>query len=268
MALGDAKKAKRWVDHWRTIYPDEADYIIKWLACRGQRPGVKINHALLLGSEEQGVGKDTLLHGRPARRLVPAISRWSSPSGCSANIPTSSVRDLQISEIKDTSTGDGERVDRFALYDRVKDLIAAPPPVLHYVDKYQRGYDVTNCVGVVMTSNHELGSIYIPDADRRLFVAGRPSTARARSPTSIGKNSGTGTSLKAASATSRPICTRSTSPTSTPRPGRRRPTRGDGWCRQTSRSKRMSSPTPSTRSKSPTRSSSRSWSRATSTWNG
>ena len=78
---------------------------------------------------------------------------------------------LQISEIKDTATGDGDHIDRFSLYDHLKDLIAAPPPVLHYVDKYQRGYDVTNCVGVVMTTNHELGSIYIPDVDRRLFVA-------------------------------------------------------------------------------------------------
>ena len=78
---------------------------------------------------------------------------------------------LHISEIKDTANDDGEHIDRFSLYDHLKDLIAAPPPVLHYVDKYQRGYDVTNCVGVVMTTNHELGSIYIPDTDRRLFVA-------------------------------------------------------------------------------------------------
>jgi hypothetical protein len=78
---------------------------------------------------------------------------------------------LQISEIKDTATGDGDHIDRFSLYDRLKDLIAAPPLVLHYTDKYQRGYDVTNCVGVVMTTNHELGSIYVPDVDRRLYVA-------------------------------------------------------------------------------------------------
>src|SRR3954463_4832191 len=42
LVLGDPKKAKRWVDHWHAIYPDEADYVIKWLACRAQRPGVKI----------------------------------------------------------------------------------------------------------------------------------------------------------------------------------------------------------------------------------
>ena len=171
LPLGDSSKAGRWVDHWRTIYPDNADYIIKWLAHRVQHPGVKINHALLLGSEEQGVGKDTLLMGalyatgggnfnvvKPKRLL----SNYSNYVNCVV---------LHISEIKDTVTGDGDHVDRFALYDHLKDLIAAPPPVLHYSDKYKRGYDVTNCVGVVMTTNSKLGSIYVPDVDRRLYVA-------------------------------------------------------------------------------------------------
>lgn len=159
LASGDAKEAQRWVDHWHTVYPDEADYILKWLACRVQNPGVKINHALLLGSEEQGIGKDTLLTGAmyatgagnfqvvEPRRL---LSQYSNFVRCVI---------LQVSEIKDTSTSDGDYINRFALYDHLKDLIAAPPPVLHYADKYQRGYNVTNCVGVVMTTNHELGSI-------------------------------------------------------------------------------------------------------------
>ena len=75
LVLGDPGKAKRWVDHWHTIYPDEADYIIKWLAYRVQRPGVKINHALLLGSEKQGIGKDTLLMGALHTRSVPATTQ-------------------------------------------------------------------------------------------------------------------------------------------------------------------------------------------------
>jgi hypothetical protein len=83
LPLGDPSKAKRWVEHWHKIYPNDADYIIKWLAYRVQYPGVKINHALLSGSEEQGVGKDTLLMGA-LYAPVPAISKQSSPSDCSA----------------------------------------------------------------------------------------------------------------------------------------------------------------------------------------
>jgi hypothetical protein len=171
LPLGDPDKAKRWVEHWHKIYPDNAAHIIKWLAYRVQYPGVKINHALLIGSAEQGVGKDTLLMGAlyatgggnfkvvEPKRLLSNYSNYVK------------FVILQISEIKDTGTADGDHIDRFSLYDHLKDLIAAPPPVLHYVDKYLRGYDVTNCVGVVMTTNHGLGSIFVPDTDRRLYVA-------------------------------------------------------------------------------------------------
>src|SRR5262249_4196265 len=39
--LGDPAKAQRWVDHWKLLYPDDANHIIAWLACRVQRPGDK-----------------------------------------------------------------------------------------------------------------------------------------------------------------------------------------------------------------------------------
>ena len=70
---GDPSKAKRWVDHWHVIYPNEADYILKWLSHRAQYPGVKINHGLLLGSKEQGVGKDSLMQA-VSTRWAPAIT--------------------------------------------------------------------------------------------------------------------------------------------------------------------------------------------------
>ena len=254
LVLGDPTKAKRWVDHWHTIYPDDADHIIKWLAYRVQHPGVKINHALLLGSEEQGVGKDTLLMGalyatgggnlqvvEPKRLL----SNYSNFVKCVI---------LQISEIKDTATGDGEHIDRFSLYDRLKDLIAAPPLVLHYVDKYQRGYDVTNCVGVVMTTNHELGSIYVPDTDRRLFVAWTDFDGKEAFSDQYWKEllalvrvRGRLRSRRGLSAHARPLRLQPQGPAAANR------RRGNRWCGTTSRSRRTSSPTPSTRSDGPTR---------------
>src|SRR5262249_26513815 len=57
---GDATKAGPWLEHVHRIYPDDANHIIVWLAHRVQRPGEKINHALVLGGL-QGIGKDTLL---------------------------------------------------------------------------------------------------------------------------------------------------------------------------------------------------------------
>jgi len=40
---GDASKAAPWVDHLRSVYPDDSDHLIAWLAHRVQCPGEKIN---------------------------------------------------------------------------------------------------------------------------------------------------------------------------------------------------------------------------------
>src|SRR5262245_46830455 len=60
IAPGNADEAGPWVDHANSVFGDDANHIIKWLAHRVQRPQEKINHALVLGGN-QGIGKDTLL---------------------------------------------------------------------------------------------------------------------------------------------------------------------------------------------------------------
>ena len=55
--LGDPTKAGVWVDH--TVYPNDADHIIKWNAHRLQHLEIKINHARVLGGN-MGIGKDTM----------------------------------------------------------------------------------------------------------------------------------------------------------------------------------------------------------------
>ena len=70
-------------------------------------------------------------------------------------------------------------INRFLSYCRVRTvpsktvLIHAGdlPDVLYYVDKYQRGYNVANCLGLVFTTNYSRDSLYIPPGDRRFFVA-------------------------------------------------------------------------------------------------
>jgi DNA polymerase len=68
---GDATQARRWVEHWHAIYPDDADHAIAWLASRVQHPEVKINHAIVLGGAPK-IGKDTLLE--PVKR---AVGEWN-----------------------------------------------------------------------------------------------------------------------------------------------------------------------------------------------
>lgn len=162
---GDAAQASRWVDHIRRVYPTEADHIVRWFAHRVQRPGEKVNHALVLGGG-QGIGKDTLLE--PVKY---AVGPWNfadvSPShllGRFNGFVKSVI--LRVSEARDL--GD---MDRFAFYDHMKIYTAAPPDVLRCDEKNLREYSVMNVCGVIITSNHKSDGIYLPVDDRRHFVA-------------------------------------------------------------------------------------------------
>ena len=165
IAPGDPAGAGPWLDHIRKVYPNEANHIVLWLAHRVQRPGEKVNHALVMGGA-QGIGKDTLLE--PVKY---AIGPWNmqevSPAALLGrfNGYVKSVI-LRVSEARDL----GE-MDRFAFYDHMKVYTAAPPDVLRCDEKNLREYAVMNCCGVIITTNHKADGIYLPADDRRHFVA-------------------------------------------------------------------------------------------------
>src|SRR5690606_26266840 len=147
------------------IYPDAWEHIERWLAHRVQRPGEKINHALVLGGK-QGIGKDSLLE--PVKQAVghwnwsevsPAVMLQSFNAWCRAVV-------VRISEARDL--GD---VDRFKFYEHSKTYIVAPPDVLTVNEKHVKQYAVFNVCGVVITTNHRTDGIYLPADDRRHFVA-------------------------------------------------------------------------------------------------
>jgi hypothetical protein len=166
--LGDPNLASRWVDHVRRVYPEDADHIIKWLAHRRQRPGEKVNHALVLGGNH-GIGKDTILEP-----VIRALGPWNcnevSPGqvlGRFNGFARSVI--LRISEARDL----GE-LDRFAFYDHSKTITAAPPMMLRVDEKNRQEYLVPNVCGVIVTTNHKTDGIYLPQDDRRHFVAWSP----------------------------------------------------------------------------------------------
>lgn len=165
MIIGDPAQAAPWRDHLRSTYPEAAAHIECWLAHRIQRPGQKINHALVLGGL-QGIGKDTLLE--PVKY---AVGPWNwqeiSPSQMLGRF-NSWVKSIvvRVSEARDL--GD---VDRFAFYDHSKAYIAAPPDVIRVDEKNLREHPVFNVTGVIITTNHKTDGIYLPSDDRRHFVA-------------------------------------------------------------------------------------------------
>jgi hypothetical protein len=168
---GDAAMAGPWCDHLRRIYPDDADHIEQWLAHRVQFPGVKLNHALVLGGAP-GIGKDTILE--PVKT---AVGPWNwqeiSPAQMLGRFNgwTKGVV-VRISEARDL--GD---VDRFAFYDHSKVYIAAPPDVLRVDEKNLREHYIPNVCGVVITTNHKTDGLYLTADDRRHYVAWSPATA-------------------------------------------------------------------------------------------
>jgi hypothetical protein len=163
--LGDRAKAKPWLEHGEKLYGEDfAKHICPWLAHRVQRPGEKINHALVLGGPP-GIGKDSLLE--PVKQ---AVGPWNfsevSPRqvlGRFNGFLKSVI--LRISEARDL----GE-VDRFQFYDATKSLMAAPPDVLRVDEKNLKEYSIFNLCGVTITTNHKTDGLYLPSDDRRHLV--------------------------------------------------------------------------------------------------
>jgi Family of unknown function (DUF5906) len=163
---GDPTKAGLWLDHVKKVFPDDANHIITWCAHRVQHPEVKTNHSLLLASEEQGIGKDTIME--PVKR---AVGPWNfqeiSPQQLMERFNgfLKSII-LRINEARDL--GD---INRFQFYDHMKAITASPPDVLRIDEKNRREYNILNCVGVVITTNYKTTGLYLPAEDRRTYVA-------------------------------------------------------------------------------------------------
>ena len=164
IAAGDASKAGPWIDHVHRVYPDEAEHLFDWLAHRIQKPGIKCNHAIVMGGN-QGVGKDTILEPVKA-----AIGPWNfediGPSAAMGRFNgfLKSVI-LRISEARDLGVN-----DRYGFYDRTKTWIAAPPDVHRIDEKNRREYAAFNVCGVIITTNRKDG-LHLESDDRRHFVA-------------------------------------------------------------------------------------------------
>lgn len=161
---GDPSLATPWLDLLRFVYPNDWEHMVKWFAHRRQRPGEKINHALVLGGDP-GIGKDSMLE--PVKY---AVGPWNFIEIKPANLMDEfngwkkSVI-LRVSEARDM--GD---MTRYALYDATKTLLATPPDVLRCNEKNLREHEVFNVIGVIFTTNHKDG-LYIDPKDRRHYIA-------------------------------------------------------------------------------------------------
>ncbi|MFN0305383.1 MAG: primase-helicase family protein [Burkholderiales bacterium] len=174
---GNATLAGQWLDHVRKVYPDDADHIVKWLAHRVQHPGIKINHALVLGGQP-GIGKDSLLI--PAKEAVGSWNVrdiWPTQILAEFNPWCRSVL-IVINEARN----DAKKLDRVQFYERAKIYMASPPDVIPLNAKFAQERYVPNVCGVVITTNYAADGLYLPADDRRYYVADSPRTSGDFSP--------------------------------------------------------------------------------------
>jgi hypothetical protein len=162
---GRAGGAGRWRELLAKLYPDDVDHIAAFCAHCIQRPGVKINHALVIAGPPR-IGKDTLFE--PLRLGVGAANfAETSPH----TIMKAEWNDylcsvvLRISEARDQ----GE-TNRYSFYEKMKTMLAAPPPMHWIQTKYIPNYFAPNCTNVITTTNYGLDGLYLPPDDGRHYV--------------------------------------------------------------------------------------------------
>jgi hypothetical protein len=76
---------------------------------------------------------------------------------------------VRVSEARDQ--GDTASFDRYAFYEHMKIIAAAPPETLLCDEKNVKPYDVVNVTLPIVTTNHPMESLYIPPDDRRILAA-------------------------------------------------------------------------------------------------
>lgn len=155
--------AKPILDHILYLCNGNTEYaahITNWLAYAYQNPGKKINHALLVISEQQGVGKDT---------MALAMSRLLGEENCPF------IEDDAISDGRNEFMKRAQLVvvpeimcgDRRDVANKMKPLITQATTRIN--EKNVKPYFTPNLANIVMFSNHE-NAAYIEDKDRRHFV--------------------------------------------------------------------------------------------------
>lgn len=153
-----------WLKLWEHCYPDTMHHALRWMADRRQNPGKKCAHALVLGSGNHGLGKDTLL--LPLQHAV-GVSNFSviSPENIFDDFdPWKKSIVLLIAESRDM-----DNAQRYALYEKTKILLAAPPKFLTCNEKHVKQQQVQNVLGAIFTTNHETDALYLPPDDRRHY---------------------------------------------------------------------------------------------------
>ena len=157
----------RWHKHCELLAPEtgEREHIFDMMAFKLQKPKIKVNHAVLHGGDE-GAGKDLM--------WAPFIWSICGPFHRNYGLIKNELINNQwgylleseivvLNELKE-----GEAVERRALANQLKPLIAAPPDLISINRKGMHPYYMLNRLFVLAFTNHRL-PITLESTDRRWF---------------------------------------------------------------------------------------------------
>lgn len=137
-----------------------AAHLVNWMAYMFQNPGAKINHAPLIISPVQGVGKDAL-----SDALIRIFGERNSPKVSEDMISEGRyefMKRAQLIVVPETMSG-----DRKDLAHKLKPLITQATVTIN--EKNVKPFETRNVANFIMFSNHEKAA-HIEDHDRRYFV--------------------------------------------------------------------------------------------------
>lgn len=158
---GDPEK---WLDYMKWLFPipDDRTEVMRWCATIMARPDIKMNYALLLCSEQQGVGKTTL--GQNILGPIVGLHNMKAPS-------VTEILDSQFTGWKSrcrlilvNEIYEGQSVKA---YNRLKSLIT--DTTIEVNEKFVTPYTIQNWSHILACSNHK-NALKLPDDDRRWLV--------------------------------------------------------------------------------------------------
>lgn len=164
--LGDAAKATPWVEHCQKLFnkPGDCDQFFNFMGHRAQRQWEKIRFALMIAGE-QGTGKDTAIE-----MAVPSIGAWNVENIPPRALQTGFNAFLACALLRVNEAADAQDQSRWMLNEQLKNIIAGTPDHATINGKYQVTQYIRLYCAVIVTTNHLLASIHIPEDDRRYDV--------------------------------------------------------------------------------------------------
>lgn len=155
-----------WLKIGRHVFHNDIDFdhVLNYLAYMVQHPENKINHALLIQSATQGIGKNVFF--RPIMRAFKRVGQQRTITNRDLTLPYNGwLMGTKLLEIEELNV----KSDKLAVGNTLKDMCAAPPDDLSINQKFGAQINIMNIVQLIVYTNFDK-PIRLEETDRRWYV--------------------------------------------------------------------------------------------------